>query len=69
MPRQTPVLKVGGLNPAITVGQDTHPHPEEDVCLVPLIERNLTGAAYSPNGFSQAFMTKDRTHDPSNKGQ
>ena len=27
------------------------------------IRRNLTGAAYSPNGFSQAVMTEDRTHD------
>ena len=36
---------------------DTHSHPEEDAGLVPSIRRNLTGAAYSPNGFSQAIVT------------
>ena len=43
---------------------DTHPHPEEDACLVPSIEPNLTGAAYSPNGFSQVAMTKAQTRNP-----
>ena len=35
----------------------------------PLIECNITGAAYSPNGFSQAVMSKDRTHNPPNRRQ
>ena len=39
---------------------DTQPHPEEDAGLVPSIRRNITGAAYSPNGFSQVVMKEPR---------
>ena len=30
---------------------ETHPHPEEDACLVPLVKCKLTRVIYSPNGF------------------